>query len=152
MHTEYITKIIDSDDKSKMEKLRDLYEDTIIYLKGTDYDKYREIECKLYEIVEGKKLSEEKAKEWVANMVPPAKWSIDEVKSVKESKNVNIPLIDFYVIMNMLYSDYGDILGEEITDDVLEKYIDMAEDWYYDDDIHMPGSEKLYCYWKHFVK
>ena len=99
MHIYYINKIIESDDNEKMEKLKDILVNTITYLKGTDYDKYREIECKLYEIVEGKKLTLEKAKEWVKGM--PEHWTMEETNSVRK---VNIPEIDFYVLMNMLYA------------------------------------------------
>ena len=142
MHIYYINKIIESDDNEKMEKLKDILVNTITYLKGTDYDKYREIECKLYEIVEGKKLTLEKAQEWVKGM--PEHWTMEETNSVRK---VNIPEIDFYVLMNMLYSDYHDVIGDN-----LDTYIKLAMDWYNDADIPMDGSEKLYCYWKHFAK
>lgn len=152
MHSYYINKIIESDDNKKMEELKELLEDTITYLKGTDYNKYEKIECELYEIVEGKKLSEDKAKEWVSNMIPPAKWAMAETNDVKSKFNIDIPSIDFYVLMNMLYSDYGDVIGEQITNDVLDKYIKLAEDWYYDEDVDKDGAEKLYCYWKTMIK
>lgn len=151
MHSYYINKIIESDDNKKMEELKELLEDTITYLKGTDYDKYEKIECKLYEIVEGKKLSEEKAKEWVSKMVPPAKWTMTETNDVKTKFNVDIPSIDFFVLMNMLYSDYGDVIGETIDNTTLEKYIKFAEDWYYDEDVNKDGAEKLYSYYKYIV-
>jgi hypothetical protein len=130
-----------------MEKLKDLFIDTIDYLKYKDHDKYEEIESKLYEIYEGKKLTEEIAKEWVTNMIPTYKWSIAEIEKVKDSHKLTMPTIDLYVIMNMLYTDYGDVLGED-----LDKYIKLSIDWYNDKDINMTGSEKLYCYWKHFIK
>ena len=152
MHTYYINKIIESDDNEKMEKLKDLLENTITYLKGTDYDEYEKIECKLYEIVEGKKLTEEKAKEWVDKMIPAAKWTMTETNDVRGKFNVDIPAIDFYVLMNMLYSDFGDVIGENITNDILEKYVKLAEDWYYDEDINLDGHEKLYEYWKSIAK
>lgn len=152
MHTYYIDKIIKSDDSKKMEKLKTLLVDTITYLKGTDYDKYEDIECKLYEIVEGKKLTEEKAIEWVESMIPKARWTLEEIKDLKTKKEINVPDIPTYVIMNMLYSDFGDVLGEEMTDATIDKYIKATEDWYYDEDAIKTEDEKLYCYWKNIVR
>lgn len=139
---DYIDKIISSDDRAKMEELRELYKSTISYIKATDTEKYREIECKLYEILEGKRLNEEKAKQWVKSMKPEAKWSMEDVQSVKEKNNVEMPLIDFYVLMNMLYTDYHQVIGED-----LNMYINLSKAWYYDEDAP-EGAEKLYCYGK----
>lgn len=138
----YIDKIISSDDRAKMEELRELYKSTIRYIKATDQEKYREIECKLYEILEGKRLNEEKAKQWVKSMKPEAKWSMEDVQSVKEKNNVEMALIDFYVLMNMLYTDYHQVIGED-----LNMYINLSKAWYYDEDAP-EGAEKLYCYGK----
>lgn len=139
---DYIDEIISSDDRAKMEELRGLYKSTINYIKATDLQKYREIECTLYEILEGKKLNEGKAKQWVESMKPEAKWNIEDVKSVKEKYNINIPLIDFYVLMNMLYTDYNQLFGDD-----LNTYINLSKAWYYDEDAP-EGAEKLYCYGK----
>lgn len=147
MHKYYIEKIIESNNNEKMEKLREILVDTISYLKDIDYEKYRSIECKLYEIVEGKKLTEKKAKEWVEEMRPTYKWTMEETNQVKMQNNVDIPEIDFYVLMNMLYTDYSRTLGEDV-----QTYINLAHDWYYDSDTSKEGPEKLYCYWKNIVK
>ena len=139
---DYIDKIISSDDKGKMEQLRTLYKQTLDYIKATDLQKYREIECSLYEIIEGKKLNEEKAKRWVSEMKPSAKWTMEDVNSLKG----NIPLVDFYVLMNMMYSDYHEVLGEDV-----DKYVEMSKAWYNDPDTSKQGAEKLYCYYKNIV-
>ena len=140
---DYIDKIISSDDKGKMEQLRTLYKQTLDYIKATDLQKYREIECSLYEIVEGKRLNEERAKKWVSEMKPSAKWSMEDVRPIK----TDIPLVDFYVLMNMMYTDYHEILGEDV-----DTYVKMSEAWYYDPDTKKQGSEKLYCYGKNIVE
>ena len=139
----YIDKIIASNDNIKMEQLKEVLVDTIDYLKETDPKKYHSIECRLYEIVEGKKLNEKKAKEWVGNMIPLARWTMEETNKVREENKVDIPAIDFYVLMNMLYTDYSKTLGDNA-----ETYIKLSKDWYFDDDVSKDGSEKLYCYWK----
>ena len=143
---EYIDKIIESNEPDKMVELKKLLIDTILYLKETDCDKYRSIVHKLYEIVEGKKLTEKKAKEWVGSMIPLARWTMEETDKVKSEYKVDIPSIDFYALMNMLYTDYSNTIGEN-----LDMYVKLAKDWYNDIDAKN-GAEKLYCYWKYIVK
>lgn len=151
MHKEYIDKIIMTGNDKQMRELKNVLIDTINYVKNTDMDIYNKIECDLYEISEGKVLTEEKAKEWVSNMVPKAKWSLNDVKQLMSSHQINIPIVPAYVIMNMLYSDLGDVLGEGETNEIIDKYIRAAEDWYYDEDAKHTEDEKLYCYWKNIV-
>lgn len=139
----YIEKIIESNSKEKMEQLKEVLVDAISYLKDNDYDKYRSIECKLYEIVEGKKLNEQKAKEWVENMKPAYKWTMQDTNQVRDSYRIEIPQTDFYALMNMLYTDYNNAIGDNV-----ETYVKLAQDWYFDEDSSKQGSEKLYCYWK----
>jgi len=151
MHKIYIDKIINSNDNKKMEDLRDVLEDTIFYIKDVDEDTYNKIECDLYEIAMGKVLDGNMAKEWVNKMQPKAKWSLNEIEQLKNQYQFNLPIISAYVIMNMLYSDFGDVLGEEMNNETLQRYIQMAEDWYYDSDAKHTEDEKLYCYWKSII-
>jgi hypothetical protein len=148
MYKEYIEKIVDSNDSNKMYELKKLVEDMYGSIQIKDPETFKNYECKLYEIAEGKRLTEEKAKMYVENMKPPAKWSIEDTDSVRARMNVNIPRIDFYVLMNMLYTDYNNVLGNGDTDEELRKYIQMAEDFYNDPDSGKTGEEKVYCYWK----
>lgn len=151
MHREYIDKIIKSSDNRKMEELEDVLISTIDYLATHDRKIYEQVECDLYEIVEGKKLSEEKAIEWVEKMSPRSKWTLNDIKNLQNQYNITLPIIPAYVIMNMLYSDFGDVLGEEMTDEVIERYIRAAEDWYFDEDASKREDEKLYYYWKYLI-
>ena len=52
--------------------------------------------------------------------------------------------IDFYVVANMIYNDYFDLVrdNEELA-------LKMAKDWLSDEDAK---ENKLYCYWKHIAK
>ena len=151
MFRKYIDMIINSTDNQKMRELENVLTDTISYIKNTDENIYNKIECDLYEIAEGKILTEEKAKEWVSNMVPKAKWNLSDVQNALRITNSSLPIIPAYVIMNMLYSDLGDVIGEENTEEVIRKYVKAAEDWYYDEDAAKTENEKLYCYWKEIV-
>ncbi len=151
MHKEYIDKIIRSGNDNQMHELKEVLVDTISYIKNYNEDVYNKIECDLYEIAEGKTLTEEKAKEWVSKMIPRAKWTLNDIKQIASKYQLNIPIIPAYVIMNMMYSDFSDVLGENDTNEIIEKYIKAAEDWYYDEDARHTEDEKLYCYWKNIV-
>lgn len=151
MHKEYIDKIIMSGNDDQMRDLKEVLVDTITYVKNNDENIYNKIECDLYEIAEGKILTEEKAKEWVSKMIPRAKWTLNDVKQLALKYQLNMPIVPAYVIMNMMYSDFSDVLGENDTNEIIERYIKAAEDWYYDEDARHTEDEKLYCYWKNIV-
>ena len=151
MHKKYIDKIIQSSDNRKMQDLEQVLMDTISYIEVIDPKTYNKIECDLYEIAEGKKLDKDKAVKWVEQMKPNAAWTYEEIENIKSKFSTDIPITALYIIMNMLFSDFGDILGEEMTDEVINRYIRAAEDWYYDDDLKIDGEEKLYLYWKCIV-
>lgn len=147
MHMHYIEEIIKSNDNQKMINMKNIFEDLITFLKVSDAEKYEDVEWKLYEIVEGKKLTKQKAIEWVENMKPKSKWSLEDIEKVKTSKRVDIPLNDFYILMNMMYTDYNNVIEDDV-----DKYIEMSLDWYNDADTKLTGSEKLYYYYKNIVK
>lgn len=152
MHREYIDKIIMSGNDNQMRELKDVLVDTISYIKNNDEDTYNKIECDLYEIAEGKVITEEKAIEWVNNMKPKAKWSLDDIEKISKQIEVDLPIIPAYIIMNMLYSHYSDIIGEPNTDEIIDKYVKAAENWYYDEDATKTEDEKLFYYWKIFIQ
>lgn len=151
MHEKYIDKIIQSTDNDKMYELRDVLEDMIMYIKNTDEQIYSKIECDLYEIAEGKKLNEEKAMDWVYNMKPNARWTLNDIDNLMSNYEINLPRISAYVVLNMLYSDFSDILGEDLNEETINRYIKAAEDWYYDEDAYRTEDEKIYYYWKYIV-
>ena len=151
MYEQYIEKIIMSTDDDKMHQLKNVLLDIITYIQYNNPAIFRRIESDLYEIAEGKVLGINNAEKWVNSMIPKAKWSLDDIEKIKNSKNLSIPLVPAYTIMNMLYSDFSDVLGEKLTDEVIDKYIKAAEDWYYDEDAKNTEDAKLYMYWKNIV-
>ena len=126
-----------------MESMKKVFEEAITHMKFVDHEEYEELESELYEIVEGKRISEDIAKEWVESMNPKAIWTMEDTTTVKTKYNVDIPEVEFYVLMNMMQSDYMDIVAGEV-----DKAVKMSMDWYFDEDFGKDGSEKLYCYWK----
>ena len=63
-----------------------------------------------------------------------------KTKGIKEVSDV-----DFYVAMNMMYSDYGRILGDED----LDKYVEMSLRFLLDEDV---AGNKLFNYYFGVVK
>ena len=91
------------------------------------------------------------ARKWVSKMQPSGRWTLEEIEDIKSRYDTPMDVIPLYAIMNMLYSDMGDIIGEDINDDVLKNYVKASEDWYYDADAKHTEDEKLYCYLKYII-
>lgn len=76
---------------------------------------------------------EETAREWVSKMNPAAKWDLAQTTAVMQSRGYNHRPCEFWVVMNMLYSDYGKMLAK-YNSDKPEVYADMADAWLTDPD------------------
>ena len=130
---EEINMIVEKGKPEDMKELAYMMEEMIDKLDENCAKKYKR---KLYEMAYGKVLNKEMATEWVNSMKPSGKWTLEETTSVKP--NANIKDLDFYVVMNMLYSDYHEILGEDT-----EMYIKLAVAWLTDEDV---AKDKTYNY------
>lgn len=148
---EIIQRIIDNGNVEDMHKLSDMLEDTMETIQKYDEDCYKEYEMELYEIAYGKRLPNEFKIEWVKNMNPIAKWDLEEIKNIYSRYNIDIPLHSFFVIINLLYSDMENSLGQVNTEEDLTKYIQASNDWYYDEDAKNTQEAKLLAYWKYIV-
>jgi hypothetical protein len=100
----------------------------------------------------GEVLTAEVKLDWVESMEPKAKWTLEEVTNVINSRGINIPYTSAYVIMNMLYSDLKNSFGDGSTEESLNKYITATYDWYYDADIKHTKENKLFKYYYNVVK
>ena len=144
MHKITIKKIIDSNDLSKLKTLAYKTIDILDCLEKLDENKYAEYELDIYEILNGKKISEDIAIDWVENMQPYGmKWSLEETTRYLHDKNWNLDPIDFFVVSNMMFNDYNEIILDN-TDLALE----LAKSWLQDSDVK---DNKLYNYYKYVV-
>ena len=85
------------------------------------------------------------AKKWVKDMQPAGQhWTMEETTGAMQSLNYNVNPIDFYVVANMMYNDYYNLVKEDE-----ELALKLAYDWLNDEDAI---EDKLYCYWKNIVK
>ena len=145
MIKQYIDKIGESSDTNKMERLGDMLEELIYDLKESHHDLYEEYKDELYELAYGKKINKETAMKWVEEMKPIGEhWTMEETTGAMVSLGYNFDSVDFYIVANMMYNDYNDLVKEDET-----LALKLAYDWLNDVDAK---EDKLYCYWKHIVK
>lgn len=149
MHEEYLETIIKKGNNEDMVELAKVFDKAMDYIKESDTEKYEKLEMKMHEIVYGKVITEDMAKEWVSSMRPVAKWTMEDTNAVIKQYGLNIDPIQFYVVMNMLYSDMKNVLGSGDDEESLEKYVEATKDWLNDDDV---GKDKLYDYYKYVIK
>ena len=144
MHAITIKKIIDSNDMNKLKLLANETIDILDCLESLDEDKYAKYELDIYELNYGKKISEDIATKWVENMKPYGqKWSIDETNMALRDKNWNLDPVEFYVVANMMFNDYNEIILDNV-----DLAFEMAKQWLTDSDVK---SNKLYNYYKYVV-
>ena len=140
MFREYIDRIIGSNSSNKMSDLKDLLIRTIEDVREMNEDKYYEIEDELYEIVEGKVLTEYRAREIINNMLPYGMhWTIEDTEKIRKSRQFDdINAIDFWVVMNSAYNDYKELFNDDI-----DMYADFADLFINDEDAI---DNKVYVY------
>lgn len=149
MYREYIKKIMENVDEYSKEdvyKMVDKYgclmEKTMDHLKDCDEKLYDEIECSLYVMANGKVISKEMAKKWVASMKPYEEhWDLESVKEVIKSNSLDVDPVEFYVVLNMMFNDYYKVIGDD-----LEMYIKLSKAWLKDEDAR---KDKLFEYWQY---
>ncbi len=141
----YIEKISESRDVEKMNELGNMLEELIYNLKDSHHELYEKYKMELYELAYGKTINEDMAKKWVKDMTPVGQhWTMEETTSANQSLNFNLNPIDFYVVANMMYNDYYDLVKNDE-----ELALKLAYDWLNDEDAI---EDKLYCYWKNIVR
>lgn len=142
---DYINKIVINGKQDDMEELSDMLDDLICDLKEQKPKLYRKYKDELYEMANGKVLTEEMAYNWVNNMKPEGEhWTIEETTNAMKQMGYNLNNIDFYVVANMMYNDYYDLVKEDE-----ELALKLSYMWLNDED---SVKDKLYEYYKHIPK
>lgn len=145
MIKKYIDKIVENGKQEDMDKLSEILVEIIYKMKEPHHELYKHYKDCLYEMAEGKVVSEEMAHEWVEDMKPIGEhWTMEETTNAMNSLGYKDREIDFYVTSNMIYNDYYDLVkdNEELA-------LKMAHSWINDTDAK---EDKLYCYYKHIIK
>ena len=99
----------------------------------------------IHESIFGKHFNEELVKWAVSKMenvdgTTGEHWTIQQTTSLATSQGVNINKFDLYYVMNMLYSDFSEVIGTDAT-----IYLKMAVAYINDPDA---SKDKAYCLWK----
>ena len=145
MIRKYIEKIGENRNVEDMKKLGDMLTEIIYSTKESHPEIYKEYKMELYEMAYGKKVNEEMAEKWVKEMKPIGMhWTMEETTNAMRSLGYNFDSVDFFVVANMMYNDYYDLVKEDET-----LALKLAKVWLDDVDAK---ENKLYCYWKHIIK
>lgn len=141
----YIDAIIETKDTDKMMKLGCMFEDLMHHLKKCNEQEYIEYKICLYEILNGEKLTEEKAGDWIRSMRPYGmKWTIEQSTEAMKEYKYDCDKVDFWAMMNAMYNDY-----KELFDENVETYAKLSYLFIKDEDA-LPN--KTYKYWKEITK
>lgn len=142
---DYINKIVINGKQDDMEELSNMLDDLICDLKEEKPKLYKKYKDELYEIANGKILNEEMAYKWVNNMKPVGEhWTIEETTNAMKQMGYNLNNIDFFVVANMMYNDYYDLVKEDE-----ELALKLSYMWLNDED---SVKDKLYEYYKYIPK
>lgn len=145
MYKEYVDKIITSNNKEAMEKLRFVMDKAMEHIEECDEELYDKLDIDLYEAINGKTFTEEKAKHWVKNMEPVGqRYTMEECAQHMSAVGYTGNKIDFYISSNMMANDYKNIVDKDSN-----LAFEMAKDFLHDEDA---VDGKLFCYWKYIVE
>lgn len=142
MHKVYMK---DIDFAKHKQKMIDIIDMLMCEVKETEPKLYQHIECELYESAYGKVISKEMADDWVKKMRPVGlHWTIDETNEAMRSLGYSCDPIEFYVVANMMYNDYYNLVKDDES-----MALKLAYSWLKDED---SKDHKLYIYWKNIIK
>ena len=144
MIRKYIEKIGENRNIEDMNKLGDMLEEIIYKTKEAHPELYKKYKSKLYEMAYGKVVNEEMAEKWVKEMQPVGlHWTMEETTNAMQSLGYNMNKVDFFIVANMMYNDYYDLVKDDET-----LALKLAKDWLNDKDAK---EDKLYQYWKYII-
>ena len=100
-----------------------------------------------------RKLDEQTAMEWVRSMhnedgSKSPHWTMDQTRQVMKQRGLDLEPVEFFAIMNALYSDYDPIFKKHGVSKI-EFYADMAKAWLEDKDA---VKNKAMAYYECIVK
>lgn len=95
-------------------------------------------------------LTEEMADEWMHGLhnedgTKGAHWTKEQTKQVMNQKGIKVEPLDFWVIMNALYSDYCSVLKKHGVNNI-DFYVDLACAWLNDKDAQEGKAARYFQY------
>lgn len=130
-----------------MEKTVDVFDKHLEDLKEAHPDLYKKLENKLYIAAYGYHFNEEMLKEALSTMIndddsKSPKWKISDTTQVARNSGISFSKFNEYdwnYVMNMIYSDYCEVLGDNVM-----SYVKMANKFLNDKDA--PDGKALRYY------
>lgn len=104
--------------------------------------------------IQSEALSLEDAKEWTKQMknedgTTGSHWSLEQAKQIMAQRNLSFNPTEFWVALNLIYSDFSSVAKKHGLGGSLDFYVDMAKAFFNDKDA-APG--KLVNYYNYIVK
>lgn len=120
-----------------IEKMMEDFDIVMDIIKVEHPERYRDIKTNLYILVNGYHFDEDTLNDIYEDMVNDdgsrvPKWSVEETNSVARSNGISFRDFNEYdwnYAMNMIYSDYCEVLGDNVT-----SYVRMAHKFLNDKD------------------
>lgn len=139
----YIEKIVNDGKEEDMEALSDMLVEIIYGMKEPHYDKYKHYKMSLYELAYGKTISDEMREEIVDRI--GEHWTLAETETVRSKYGYSDILPnEFNIVMNMAYSDYKEVFGDN-----LELYVKFSKAFIKDEDAK---EGKVFIYFNEISK
>lgn len=131
---EYIMKFLSLTEDKKKEEAAAVVCEMLDSMEEEDKEWYDQ---KIYETVEGKVLTEARARTLINNMTPMGmKWELAETETLRNDQSIRP--VDFWIVMNSAYNDYHDLFAEN-----LDYYIKYTNNFIKDEDA---VDDKVYYY------
>ena len=102
---------------------------------------------------DGEELTEEMAHEWMEGLqnsdgTKGAHWTMEQTKQVMTQHGIKLDPLEFWVVINSIYADYGKVLQRHNMNKV-DVYADLARAWIDDKDA---VGNKAAAYFEHIVR
>ena len=131
---EYIMKFLSLTEDKKKEEAAAVVCEMLDSMEEEDKEWYDQ---KIYETVEGKVLTEARARTLINNMTPMGmKWELAETETLRNDQSIRP--VDFWIVMNSAYNDYHDLFAEN-----LDYYVKYTNNFIKDEDA---VEDKVYYY------
>lgn len=145
-HHEYIEHIIES--QEHMHELKEVVCEVLETLEHYCPEEHRHMMYKLHCIAYGPHFDERLAKKAVSMMknvdgTSGEHWTLEQAKNLAEQHNIKCKA-DFYYVLNMLYSDFAEVMGGDIG-----TYVKLAKAYMNDPDAPEGKAFRIWYMIKH---
>lgn len=129
------------------EEIRTKYGMDAAYHTGDEMEHRQSMTMGGYGRSEGSPMTREMAEEWTRNMhnedgTKGPHWTMEQVKQVMAQKGIKYDPVEFYAILNAMYSDYCAVMKKHNVNNI-DMYVALASAWLNDSDA-VPNKAAMY--------